>query len=102
MKGKYVLMTAGLGLAMLVPTYGHIAEQKAGREVDTVPENRGYWVERTTYHQVWHSDMDRGMRFERRTDLLDIYDRNNNGKLDSSEREQLNRDEAFIAAHRLQ
>lgn len=108
MKGKYMLIAAGLGLTMLVPSYGHIAEQKPGREVDTVPtvpERRAYIVERTYHTEVWQSDMDKsssGMTFERRTDLLDIYDQNNNGKLDSAERQQLDRDEAFLSTHRLQ
>jgi hypothetical protein len=104
MNGKYVLMAAGLGLAMLIPAYGHIAEQKPGREVDTLPEGRTYVIERTYHSDVVHRDVDRrtDMTFDRRTDLLDIYDMNNNGKLDSSERQQLNRDEAFLAARRLQ
>jgi hypothetical protein len=93
MKGKHILTTmVGMGIALTISSYGHIAEKKDwGKEVDTFPERRVHrWIETERV-------IDRTTSLSsRRAALLDMYDRNDNGRLDVAERRMIDRDKSVL------
>jgi hypothetical protein len=107
-------MALGMGAMLTVGAYAHpMAEIEPGsKEVNTRPENyipdRDYeYVERRIVREDYRDDegkvhwkdrdfaMDRVV-FERRMDLLDIYDVNNDGLLSASEKQLMHRDEVAL------